>query len=81
MISVSGDWMETCPDARLGIIVLEGVQNTKGNKQLDRKRRLRKEKGPTKVGPSKIVYPAVQDLFRSCCRFRTKTVRNGRDYF
>ncbi|MGC9372964.1 MAG: phenylalanine--tRNA ligase beta subunit-related protein [Thermovirgaceae bacterium] len=43
MISVSDDWMETCPDVRVGIIALEGVQNTKGNTHLDRKRRLLEE--------------------------------------
>ncbi len=43
MISVSGDWMQASPDARFGIIALEGLQNRKGSKQLDRKRRLLEE--------------------------------------
>lgn len=76
MISVSAQWKEEYPDARFGILVVEGVQNRTGNNQLDQKRNLLEQRLRTRYSGMDRKELSAQPPFVEYQRYFKKFKQN-----
>ncbi|MFP4483081.1 MAG: phenylalanine--tRNA ligase beta subunit-related protein, partial [Thermovirgaceae bacterium] len=76
MISVSAKWKEAYPDASFGVLVIEGVQNGKWNRQLDTKRELLEERIRTQYSGKSKKEIRAEPLFAEYQRYFRKFGQN-----